>query len=325
MLLLNTNEMKKEEDIRYYSFSKHLKSVFGSPVYKVSIDAGFTCPNRDGFKGKGGCLYCDERGSGASYIQRDLSVKDQIITGIDRIKKVRDVQKFIAYFQAFTNTYAPVSHLKKFYDEALGTDGVVGLSVGTRADIITEETLDLLEEYSKKTYFWVEYGLQSIHDKTLKLINRGHNYKEFEDTFLKTKNRKIKICLHIIIGLPGETREEILQTADKLAELKPDGIKIHSLYITRGSPIEKRYNKGEIKLLEQDEYISITADLLERIPKETIIQRLVGETNKDTLIEPKWILNKTKIIYEINNELIKRNTHQGYFCKNSKNEIFYLI
>jgi radical SAM protein (TIGR01212 family) len=288
--------MKKEKDIRYYSFSKHLKSVFGSSVYKISIDAGFTCPNRDGFKGKGGCLYCDERGSGASYIQRDLSVKDQIITGINRIKKTREVQKFIAYFQAFSNTYAPVSHLKKLYDEALSIEGVVGLSVGTRADIITEETLDLLEEYSKKTYFWVEYGLQSIHDKTLKLINRGHTYKEFEDTFLKTKNRRIKICVHIIVGLPGETREEILQTAEKLAELKPDGIKIHSLYIAKGSPIEKYYNKGEIKLLEQDEYISIIADILERIPKDIIIQRLVGETNKDALVEPKWILNKTKII-----------------------------
>jgi len=306
--------MKKEKDIRYYSFSKHLKSVFGGPVYKISIDAGFTCPNRDGFKGKGGCLYCDERGSGASYIQRDLSVKDQIITGINRIKKTREVQKFIAYFQAFSNTYAPVSHLKKLYDEALSIEGVVGLSVGTRADIITEETLDLLEEYSKKTYFWVEYGLQSIHDKTLNLINRGHTYKEFEDTFLKTKNRRIKICVHIIVGLPGETREEILQTAEKLAELKPDGIKIHSLYIAKGSPIEKYYNKGEIKLLEQDEYISIIADLLERIPKDIIIQRLVGETNKDALVEPKWILNKIKIIYEINNELIKRNTYQGYLC-----------
>ena len=306
--------MKKEKDIRYYSFSKHLKSVFGGPVYKISIDAGFTCPNRDGFKGKGGCLYCDERGSGASYIQRDLSVKDQIITGINRIKKTREVQKFIAYFQAFSNTYAPVSHLKKLYDEALSIEGVVGLSVGTRADIITEETLDLLEEYSKKTYFWVEYGLQSIHDKTLNLINRGHTYKEFEDTFLKTKNRRINICVHIIVGLPGETREEILQTAEKLAELKPDGIKIHSLYIAKGSPIEKYYNKGEIKLLEQDEYISIIADLLERIPKDIIIQRLVGETNKDALVEPKWILNKIKIIYEINNELIKRNTYQGYLC-----------
>jgi radical SAM protein (TIGR01212 family) len=306
--------MKKEKDIRYYTFSKHLKSVFGSSVYKISIDAGFTCPNRDGFKGKGGCLYCDERGSGASYIQRDLSVKDQIITGINRIKKTREVQKFIAYFQAFSNTYAPVSHLKKLYDEALSIEGVVGLSVGTRADIITEEILDLLEEYSKKTYFWVEYGLQSIHDKTLNLINRGHTYKEFEDTFLKTKNRRIKICVHIIVGLPGETREEILQTAEKLAELKPDGIKIHSLYIAKGSPIEKYYNKGEIKLLEQDEYISIIADLLERIPKDIIIQRLVGETNKDALVEPKWILNKIKIIYEINNELIKRNTYQGYLC-----------
>ncbi|NVM04750.1 MAG: TIGR01212 family radical SAM protein, partial [Candidatus Helarchaeota archaeon] len=264
------NELIKLKDIRYHSFSKHLKDTFGSPVYKISIDAGFTCPNRDGYKGKGGCLYCNEKGSGASYIKRGLSVKEQILSGIEQMKKRKNAHKFIAYFQAFSNTYAPISHLRKLYDEALSIDGVVGLSVGTRPDIITDETLDLLEKYSKKTYFWIEYGLQSIHDRTLKLINRCHNYQGFEDTFIKTKKRKIKICVHVIIGLPGENREDILQTAEKLSELKPEGVKIHSLYISKGSPIEPLYNKGELKLFEVNEYISIAADYLERLPQETV-------------------------------------------------------
>jgi len=306
------DELTKLKNIRYHSFSKHLRDTFGSPVYKISIDANFTCPNRDGYKGRGGCLYCNEMGSGASHIKRDLSITEQILSGIEQIKKRRNTHKFIAYFQSFSNTYAPTSHLKKLYDEALSINGVVGLSVGTRPDIITDETLDLLEEYSKKTYFWIEYGLQSIHDRTLKLINRCHNYKEFEDTFLKTKKRKIKICVHVIIGLPGENRTDILQTAEKLSELKPEGVKIHSLYISKGSPIESLYNRGEINLFEVNEYISIVADFLERLPKDTIIQRLIGEANRDELIAPKWILNKTRILSEINNELKRRGTYQGY-------------
>jgi len=312
------DELIKLKNIRYHSFSKHLRDTFCSPVYKISIDAGFTCPNRDGYKGRGGCLYCNEMGSGASYIKRDLSITEQILSGIEQIKKRRNAHKFIAYFQAFSNTYAPISRLKKLYDEALSINGVVGLSIGTRPDIITDETLDLLEEYSKKTYFWIEYGLQSIHDRTLKLINRCHNYKEFEDTFLKTKKRKIKICVHVIIGLPGENRTDILQTAEKLSELKPEGVKIHSLYISKGSPIEPLYNKGKINLFEVNEYISIAADFLERLPKDTIIQRLIGEANRGELIAPKWILNKTRILSEINNELKRRGTYQGYLFNKSK-------
>ncbi len=299
-------------NIKYYSFSSHLKSIFGCSVYKISIDAGFTCPNRDGYKGKGGCLYCDEKGSGASYIKKDFSVRKQILSGIKKIKNRRDVYKFIAYFQSFTNTYAQISKLRELYDEALSVDGVVGLSVGTRPDVITEETLDLLDEYSKKTYFWIEYGLQSIHDKTLKLINRCHNYQEFENTFITTRQRKIKICVHVIIGLPGESKYDILKTADKLSELKPDGIKIHSLYISKGSPIESLYRQGDIKLINEDEYVSLVADFLERLPQDTVIQRLIGETDKDRLIAPNWISNKTTILNKINYELEKRETCQGY-------------
>jgi len=284
----------------------------GDSVYKISIDAGFTCPNRDGNKGKGGCLYCNDKGSGASYIKRDYSVKGQVLSGIKQIKNRRNVNKFIAYFQSFSNTYKSISELRKLYDEALSVKGVVGLSVGTRPDIISEETLDLLEEYSKKTYFWVEYGLQSIHDRTLQFINRCHNYQDFEDTFIKTKKRNIKTCVHVIIGLPGENQGKILQTAEKLAELKPDGIKIHSLYISKGSPIETLYNKGEIKLFNEDEYISIAADFLERLPSETVIQRLIGEANREELVAPKWILSKTKILNKINEELKRRETYQGY-------------
>ena len=311
------NNQRNNTDIRYFSFSKHLKSIFGEPVYKISVDAGFTCPNRDGTKGKGGCLYCSGEGSGAAYINKELSITKQLKNSIQQIKKKRKAQKFIAYFQPFSNTYAHVSHLRKLYDEALSINEIVGLSIGTRADIVDNDVLDLIEEYNEKTYLWIEYGLQSIHNKTLELINRCHSYKEFEDIYYKTKERNCRVCLHIIIGLPGESKAEILETANKIGELKPDGIKIHSLYISKNSPIAEDYIRGDISLFEADEYISITADFIERIPPNTIVQRLMGEEKKDKLIAPQWILEKSTIINKINGELEKRGTYQGYLYQKS--------
>jgi len=300
---------------RYYDFKTYLINRFGEKVYKVTIDAGFLCPNRDGTKGYGGCIYCDGRGS--RYRKNGkiiVPIEEQIKIGKEFYKKREGAKKFFAYFQTFTNTYADIDTLKKVYSIPLKDPEIVGISIGTRPDCVDEEKLDLIESLNEyKDEIWIEYGLQSIHEKTLKLINRGHTLDEFLHAIKLTEGRKIKICVHIIIGLPYETREMMLETAKFLSNLPIHGIKIHSLLVLKGTPLEKLYEKEKFKLLTMEEYVKIVADILEILPPDLIIQRLTADGYRDIFIAPDWAKNKLKVLNEINNELMRRDSHQGKY------------
>jgi len=300
--------MKEKNRLRYNSFHIHLKEKFGCKVYKVSLDAGFTCPNRINDTG---CVYCCPSGSGEGAFAKKVSIEEQMQSGIQCYTESYNAEKFMPYFQAFTNTNLPVNKLKKIYDSALVFKDVVGLCIGTRPDCIDESKISLLEEYSKKYYVWLEYGMQSVHDKTLEKINRGHTLSDLIRAVEITKNRGISICLHVILGLPGETYEDMMQTASVVAGLGIDGLKIHLLHVVKGSVLEQWYNDGRVSLMDEETYIKTVCDFLEVIPKTILIQRLTGERRSDFLVAPKWCLEKNKVLYKINQELIRRKSYQG--------------
>ncbi len=297
---------------RYYPFSSFLKENFPVKIHKVSIHAGFTCPNRDGLVGVGGCTYCANESFSPNVRETISPIKEQVEKGVKFLKKRYGAEKFIAYFQAFTNTYADVDTLKARYDEALSNQDVIGLSIGTRPDCISEEILDLIHGYTRKYHVWIEYGLQSIHNRTLRLINRGHDYNSFEDAVLRTKQRSgIKVCAHVILGLPGENRHDMMETAKTVSAMGIDGIKLHHLYIAKNTEMAGEYFKGKIKTLKMEEYVSLVCDFLERISPEIVIQRLVGDTHGNFLISPVWNVTKSEVFTAITNELINRNSYQG--------------
>ena len=300
---------------RYYDFKTYLINRFGEKVYKVTIDAGFFCPNRDGTKGYGGCIYCDGRGS---RYRKDgkviVPIEEQIRIGKEFYKKREHAKKFFAYFQTFTNTYSDIETLKRIYSIPLKDPEIVGISIGTRPDCVDKEKLDLIESLNEyKEEIWIEYGLQSIHEKTLKLINRGHTIEEFLNAIKLTENRDIKICVHIIVGLPYETKEMMLETAKFLSNLPIHGIKIHCLLVLKGTPLEKLYEREKFKLLTLNEYVEIVADILEILPPNLIIQRLTADGYRDIFLAPDWAKNKLKVLNEINNELIRRDSYQGKY------------
>lgn len=300
---------------RYYPFSYFLRENFPVKVHKISIHAGFTCPNRDGLAGVGGCTYCANESFSPNVRETIAPIKEQVENGIKFLKRRYGSEKFIAYFQAFTNTYADVDTLKDRYDEALLNKDVIGLSIGTRPDCITDDILELIHSYTEEYHVWVEYGLQSIHDRTLQLVNRGHDYKAFEDTVLLTKQKEgIKICAHVILGLPGEDWNDMMETAGTVSALGIDGIKIHHLYIAKNTAMANDYLKGKIKTMKMEEYVSLACDFLERISPDIVIQRLVGDTHGDFLISPVWNATKGEVFAAITNELKHRNSYQGAKC-----------
>jgi len=299
---------------RYYDLKSFWLNRFGCRVYKLQIDAGFTCPNRDGTVSRGGCIYCDGRGSKLRQIGPLPSVAEQIRRGKEYYKKNRNAGKFIAYFQTFTNTYAPIDKLKELYDEALGEEDVIGLSVGTRPDCVSDGIIDLLRDYARKRHIWLELGLQSIHDKTLRLINRGHSAAAFLDALHRLTGSNIHICAHIIVGLPGEKREDILDTARAIAALPINGIKIHALLALRGTVIGDLYEKGAITMFSRDDYARTVSDILEILPPEMVIQRLTADGYRDIFLGPKWAANKMEVINAIDRELSGRDTYQGINC-----------
>lgn len=305
----------KIKDKRYYPFSQFLKERFGCKVYKLPIDAGFTCPNRDGKIGYGGCTYCYNPSFSPPTLVEKQNVYAQIKYRkalIERKKKV----KFLAYFQPYTNTYAKKEVLKKLYDEALQDEDIIGLCIGTRPDCAADEVLDLIESYARNYHIWIEYGLQSIHDKTLLKINRGHNFAQFENAVKRTQNRGIFICVHIILGLPGETKKDMLQTAKVLAKMKLDGIKIHHLQAIKGTKLAEDFEKGKFKVFSFEEYVPLICDVLELLSPSITIQRLVGEVLQDEmLIAPRWNLGKHEVLSAIEQELIQRNSFQGCHYK----------
>ncbi len=296
---------------RYRTFNTYLIEQFGSRVYRVPVDAGFTCPNRDGTRAFGGCTFCDDRGSGAPTIKAELSVAEQLATGIERIRRRFKAEKFLAYFQAFSNTYAPEAVLKSLYDTALKNPEISGLIIGTRPDCVPDNVLDLLAEYDKRTFLWLELGLQSVFDQTLSTINRGHTAEEFFDALKRAKARGLKVATHLIFGLPGENRQQMLESVRQVAASGVDAIKIHQLCVYKGTPMEADYRAGRLPLLEQSEYVELVADALEMLPAEMIIMRLVAEGTKEEVIGPDWCFNKSKVMDEIEAELARRGTQQG--------------
>lgn len=295
----------------YFRFTEYLQQRFGEKVWKIPVHAPFTCPNRDGTVGTGGCIYCRNEAFSPTLEAAKLSIKTQIQQGMKRIQRKRKVRKFLVYFQSYTNTYDSVDRLKKYYDQAVAFDAVVGLAIGTRPDCVSREILGLIESYSDRAEVWLEYGLQTKHNRTLKFINRGHTYEDFLQAIELTAGRRIKICVHVILGLPGESHAEILETADALAQLPIHGVKLHPLQVHTETLLEKRYHAGKIDLMDQEEYVRVCCDYLERLPEKVVIQRLTADAPREILVAPDWCANKMAVLNAILAEFQRRRSRQG--------------
>ncbi|MCI8794985.1 MAG: TIGR01212 family radical SAM protein [Bacilli bacterium] len=300
---------------RYYTLNYYYKKKYNSKVFKVSLNGGFTCPNKDGTVGTRGCIFCSRLGSGDFAGNKNLDLISQFneVKSI-MLKKWPDA-KYIGYFQANTNTYAPLDQLKAKYETILNLDNVVGLNIATRSDSITDEVMDYLEELNNKTDLIIELGLQSMHEETLKLINRGHDLKNFEDCFKKLKSRGIKVVVHIINGLPYETKDMMIETAKYLNELDIDGIKIHMLHIIKNTDLEDLYKKQSFHILTKEEYVDIVINQLEVLNENIVINRITGDPVKEDLVAPNWLLKKFCVLNEIDKEMVKRDTYQGKKCR----------
>lgn len=300
------------EDLRYHKFSYHLKNTFGCRVYKISLDAGLSCPNRDGTLSTKGCIFCDASGgSGRKTGSQPQSISQQIASGMEGLRKKYKAQKFIAYFQTFTNTYGPHKKLKQLYQEAVQHPDVIGLSIATRPDCLNPDILDLIEEYSKYYYTWIELGIQSIHKKSLEYMNRGHSLFQTVDTLLSLRTRRINVCGHFILGLPDENLEDMAETARVISRLGIQAAKLHMLYVAKNSQLARKHKKGDVPLLSKRQYIQAAVHFLEHLSPEVVIQRLVSEAHSDLLIAPEWLKNKSEVIKEIEEELEEKNTWQG--------------
>jgi len=296
---------------RYHTLNYHLKKKFNGKVFKVSLNAGFSCPNIDGTVGYGGCIYCSKTGSG----EFGGNINDDLVTQFHDIKNKMSRKwpdsKYIAYFQARTNTYAPVDVLKEKYESVLKLDNVVGLFIATRCDAISDEVLDYLEELNKRTYLVVELGLQTIHENTSKLINRCHSLEQFDDMVKKLRSRNIEVVVHIINGLPYETRDMMLDTVRHLNTLGIDGIKIHMLNIVRDTPLEKLYDNEKFHILSKSEYIDIVVSQLELLDPSIVVHRITSDPDPKTLVAPDWLVKKFCVLNDIDKEMVKRDTYQG--------------
>ncbi len=297
---------------RYNDLNTYLRSIFGCRVQKISIDAGLSCPNRDGTISTGGCIYCNARGSGTGAHAEGFTITEQLLKGKKYLSKRYKAKKFIAYFQSFSNTYATPEHLKSIYEEALAVDDIVGLSIGTRPDCVDDTILSLLQSYGNDYLVWIEYGLQSAFDSTLAIINRGHDFRCLKNAVTAThKKKEIKICAHVILGLPDENKTMMLETAKIIAGMGIDGIKLHLLYVIKGTKLETLYRKGKYRCLEQQEYVDLVCSFLELIPEGMVIQRLTGDPHPEELVAPGWSLNKRETLSLITGTLEKRDSWQG--------------
>ena len=304
----------KTETKPYLSLKDYFLSRYGKRVRKITVALPFTCPNRDGSKARGGCTFCSE-GSRPSMLDPKVPLRAQIAEGIERAKrKYGEDILFFVYYQSYTNTYADLRTLKKAYDTALGFEGVVGIDVGTRPDCAPEEVLDLLASYSERGLeVWIEYGLQSANFETLKRINRAHGVSDFVDAVLRTKRRPLKVCVHIIVGLPHETREDVIETAKLLASLPIDGVKIHPLHVIKGTVMALQYERGEFKPLSLEEYAELCADVIEILPENVVIHRVTGEVEEERLIAPDYCSPRKKnlVLQKVEEVLKRRGSHQG--------------
>ena len=310
------NDFYYSDDIkRYHTWNYHLKKKFGCKVFKVSLNAGFTCPNIDGSKGTGGCTYCSSAGSGDFAGNPEATLKEQFESVKTLLHKKWHEGKYMPYFQAHTNTYAPLSVLRQKFEEVLKYENTIGLSIATRADCISDDVLEYLHDLSRRTYLIVELGLQSIFDKTGERINRCHTYQEFLECYNKLTGRDINVCVHLINGLPGENREMMLESAKTVGELNPHCIKLHLLHIIKNTRMEQEYFAGEVNPLSLEEYVDIITDQLRYIPETTVIQRLTGDGGRDILTAPLWSLKKFVVLNEIDKAMIRKNAYQGDLIK----------
>ena len=296
---------------RYHTLDYYYKNRFNEKVFKVSLNAGFSCPNLDGTVGNGGCIYCSKSGSGEFAGNIEDSLEEQFNKIKTMMHKKWPKAKYIGYFQARTNTYAPVNTLKKYYETILKQPNVIGLNIATRCDAISNECLDYLEELNKKTYLTIELGLQTTNEKTSKLINRCHSLESFKDMVEKLRERNIDVVVHIINGLPYETKEDMLNTIKYLNKLDIQGIKIHMLSILKDTPLAKLYEKEHFHVLTKEEYIDIVIDQLELLRPEIVIHRITGDPDPNELIEPHWLIKKFCVLNDIDKEMVKRDTYQG--------------
>lgn len=310
--------MKVWDNKRYHTLNYFLRNKFGDKVFKISLDAGFSCPNRDGTVGKGGCIFCSPRGSGDF-----AGTCTDLVLQFDEVKQMMNKKwkdgKYIAYFQAYTNTYGDVETLREKYYSVLNLPDVVGIAIATRPDCLGEDVLQLLEEISKEKYLWVELGLQTIHEDTAALINRGYSLDTYIEAVQRLKQSDIEVVTHVILGLPGEDREAVLKTVEFVANTGTQGVKLHLLHLLKDTKLVQLYESGQLKVMSQEEYVELVVDCVERIPEQMVIHRITGDGPRETLIEPRWSLKKWEVINAIEHEMMERSTWQGKkYAKNSE-------
>lgn len=312
-------QLWKDQGLPFYAYNYALQQRFGCRVQKVSIDAGFTCPNVDGTVTTGGCTFCDNRSFSPSRRLPRAGILGQIDQSIVRLRKrYKNCQHYMAYFQPATNTYAPVEKLRSIYEEALSHPDVVGLAIGTRSDCVPDEVLDLLEELAAKVYLSVEYGMQTMHDRSLEWMNRGHDHESFLDAVERSRGRGFEICAHAILGLPGESHEDMLATARELARVNIDAVKIHNLYCVKNTKLADQVESGEVELIERDAYVQTVVDFLELLPPTMVVERISGDAPPDYFVGPDWCLDKPAVKLAIETEFKRRGSFQGRLFESAK-------
>ena len=305
----------RDAGLRYHAYGHYLKNKFGSRVQKVSLDAKMTCPNVDGTVAVGGCVFCDNRSFSPSRRIPQGAIQAQLDDGIRRLQKRYKVEQFIAYFQPATNTYGPVEKLRPLFEEAIADPRVVGLAIGTRPDCVEEDVLELIEELAQQTYVSVEYGMQTMHDRSLVWMNRGCTHEAMIDAVARSRSRGFEICAHIMLGLPGESREDMLATAREVARLGLNAVKIHNLYAVKNTPLADQVAAGEVVLMDRKEYVRTVVDFLELLPPTCIVERISGDAPADYFVGPSWCLDKPAVKRAIEQELLERNTWQSRLCE----------
>lgn len=295
---------------RYTTFTDELKQRFNCRVQRISLDAGFSCPNRDGSIGVGGCAFCNDRGAAAVGVPVELPLVDQLSQSKEYLRRKFRAEKFLGYFQAYTNTYGSVEQLRQLYETPLTDPEVVGLIIGTRPDCLSNQVLDLLAELQQRTYLWLELGMQTMHDRTLQAINRGHDHARLVDAVQRCQERGIRICLHLILGLPGESYDDMMASVAEVNRLGVDGVKLHHLHVLKHSHFAEQYAAGMLQVMDRDQYVSLVCDALEQLEPQIIVQRVMGD-GRSELVAPDWSRRKLEVLNAIDAELIKRNSRQG--------------
>ncbi|MEZ6135516.1 MAG: TIGR01212 family radical SAM protein [Pirellulaceae bacterium] len=299
---------------RYYPLNLYLRQKFGCRVQKISLDGGFTCPNVDGTVATGGCTFCDNRAFSPSRRVRRDAITSQIQRGIDGLRRRYATEKFLAYYQPSTNTYGPLDKLRLLWETALEDPRVVGLVIGTRPDCVGDEVLDLIDEFAERTYVSLELGVQTIHNASLDWMNRGHHHDAAVDAVARVTGRKFEFSLHIMLGLPGESRAMMIETAKQVARWNPHAVKIHNLYAVERTRLADQIRAGEVTLMELEEYVEVLADFLERLPPQMVIERISGDAPPKNLIAPQWCLSKGSIKDALVATMERRGTFQGDYC-----------